>query len=70
LKECENEIYNVNVFKKVKLAMPEDQIKKEEDKVAELAKFLKEDAIDALIKNLQRNEGVPTDSQSLRDFFH
>ena len=60
----------MNVFKKVKLAMPEDQIKKEEDKVAELAKFLKEDAIDALIKNLQRNEGVPTDSQSLRDFFH
>jgi protein TIF31 len=35
-----------------------------------LATFLKEDAIETLVKNLQRNEGVPTDSASLTEFFH
>ena len=70
LKECKAEVYNTNVFKKVKLAMSEDEIKVEEEKVQNLAKFLKEDAIQSLIKNLNRNEGVPTDSASLRDFFH
>lgn len=70
LKECSNEVYNTNVFKKVKLAMSEEEIKVEEDKVKNLAKFLKEEAIQSLIKNLNRNEGVPTDSASLRDFFH
>ena len=47
-----------------------DEIKAEEEKVSKLAKFLKEEAIQSLIKNLNRNEGVPTDSASLRDFFH
>lgn len=70
LKECKNEVYNTNVFKKVKLAMTDDEIKVEEEKVTKLAKFLKEEAIQSLIKNLNRNEGVPTDSASLRDFFH
>ena len=70
LKECSNEVYNTNVFKKVKLAISEEEIKVEEDKVKNLAKFLKEEAIQSLIKNLNRNEGVPTDSASLRDFFH
>jgi protein TIF31 len=58
------------VFKTVKLAMSEEEIKAEEEKVQNLAKFLKEEAIQSLIKNLNRNEGVPTDSASLRDFFH
>jgi protein TIF31 len=70
LKECKSEVYNTNVFKKVKLAMSEEEIKAEEEKVRKLAVFLKEEAIQSLIKNLNRNEGVPTDSQSLRDFFH
>ena len=70
LKECTNEVYNTNVFKNVKLAMSADEIKVEEEKVEKLAKFLKEEAIQSLIKNLNRNEGVPTDSASLRDFFH
>jgi protein TIF31 len=68
--ECKAEIYNTNVFKKVKLAMSAEELKVEEDKVLNLAKFLKEEAIQSLIKNLNRNEGVPTDSASLRDFFH
>lgn len=50
--------------------MSEDEVKAEEEKVTKLAKFLKEEAIQSLIKNLNRNEGVPTDSASLRDFFH
>ena len=70
LKECKSEVYNTNVFKKVKLALSDDEIKAEEEKVSDLAKFLKEEAIQSLIKNLNRNEGVPTDSASLRDFFH
>ena len=45
LKECKNEVYNTNVFKKVKLAMSEDEVKAEEEKVTNLAKFLKEEAI-------------------------
>ena len=70
LKECDNEVYNTNVFKKVQLSLSEEEIKVEEEKITKLAKFLKEEAIQSLIKNLNRNEGVPTDSASLRDFFH
>ena len=50
--------------------MTEDEIKEAESKVQKLSTFLKEDAIQTLVKNLQRNEGVPTDSASLTEFFH
>lgn len=36
----------------------------------ELSAFLKINAIQNLTKNLQKNEGVPTDSKSLSEFFH
>lgn len=70
MRECGTEEFNTNVFKKVKLSMSEEEIKFEEDKVRKLATFLKEQAITQLIKGLQRNEGIPTDSGSLSDFFH
>lgn len=50
--------------------MPEEEIKKDEAAVEELAKFLKESAVDKLIKSLQLVEGVPTDSESLESTFH
>ena len=50
--------------------MSEEAIATEEGKLNELAAFLKENAIPALIQNLQKNEGIPTDSQSLGEFFH
>ena len=52
IKEAPKFIYNTNVFKNVKLAMPEDEIKKDEAAVEELAKFLKESAVEKLIKSL------------------
>ena len=42
--------------------MTDAQVKVEEDKVLELAKFLKNNAVPNLIKNLSKNEGVPTNS--------
>ena len=42
--------------------MSEEAIATEEGKLNELAAFLKENAIPALIQNLQKNEGIPTDS--------
>jgi protein TIF31 len=62
VKEKEPVIFNTNVFKTAKLAMTESEIKAEEDKVKSLADYLKETAIPNLIKNLQKNEGSPTDS--------
>lgn len=50
--------------------MQEEDVKQEENKVKELAKFLKENAINNLVRNLHRNEGIPIDSQGLKDFFH
>lgn len=70
IKEAPKFIYNTNVFKNVKLAMAEDEIKKDEALVEELAKFLKENAFEKLIKSLQLVEGVPTDSESLETTFH
>lgn len=65
LKEAPKFTFNTNVFKNVKFAHPEDEIKKDEELVEELAKFLKESAIPKLVKDLQGVEGVPTDSESL-----
>lgn len=70
MKEAPKYIYNTNVFKNVKFALPEEEIKKDEALVEELAKFLKENSIEKLIKSLQLVEGVPTDSESLESTFH
>jgi len=40
------------VFKNVKLAIPEEELKQDENLVEELARFLKENAIEKLIKDL------------------
>jgi len=58
----EPETFNTNIFKRVTLSMSEEAIRTEEGKLNELAAFLKENAIQSLIKNLQKNEGIPTDS--------
>lgn len=58
------------MFKNVKFAMPEEEVSKDEALVEELAKFLKENAIDRLVKDFQNLEGVPTDSESLESTFH
>jgi hypothetical protein len=65
LKEAPKFIYNTNVFKNVKFAIPDEEVKQDEILVEDLAKFLKENAIPKLIKDLQSVEGVPTDSESL-----
>lgn len=70
MKEAPKFVFNTNVFKNVKFAMPEEEVKKDEELVEELAKFLKEQAIPKLIKDLQSVEGVPTDSESLEGVFH
>jgi len=38
-------LFNANVFKNVKLVMTADELKAEEDKVRNLATFIKENAI-------------------------
>lgn len=55
-------MFNTNVFKNIKLAMTEDEIKAEEEKVKGLSTFLKETAATALIQSLAKAENVPTDS--------
>lgn len=66
----EKEVFNTNVFKKIKLAMSEEEVKAEEEKVKQLAKYLKETAIPSLISNLQKTENIPTNSATLSEFFH
>ena len=63
--------YNTNVFKStVKLDMTDDERKKEEALIEDMAKYITEKAIPNLISDLKQSEGVPTDSQSLKEFFH
>ena len=63
--------FNTNVFKSsVKLDMSEDERLKEEQLVEDLSKHIIEKAIPSLISDLKQMEGVPTDSNSLEDFFH
>ena len=50
--------------------MSEDQIKEEEQKLVELATFIKDKGLPGLIDNIQKYEGAPTDSTSLKEFFH
>lgn len=69
--EIKHETYNTNVFKSgVELVMPDAQKLEEEQKVRKLGEFLKETAVVNLIKNMQKNDGVPTDSPSMSQFFH
>jgi hypothetical protein len=42
MKETPKIIYNTNVFKNVKLAMTEDEIKADETQVVEVSNFLKD----------------------------
>jgi len=65
LKEAPKFVYNTNVLKNVKFAIEEEEVKRDEALVEDLAKFLKDNAIPRLIKDLQGVEGVPTDSESL-----
>lgn len=69
--KVEQDTLNTNVFKSnVQLCLSEEELKVEEDKVKKLADYLKETAVTNLIKSLQKNDGVPTDSASLSEFFH
>lgn len=63
-------MFNSNVFKNVKFALPQEEVAQDEALVEELAKFLKENAIDRLVKDLQNTDGAPTDSESLETAFH
>ena len=74
LKEAPKYQFNTNVFKKgVKFAQSEvdsGAVAKDEALVKELSVFLKEQAVQKLIRDLQAIEGVPTDSESLEQAFH
>lgn len=63
-------LFNANVFKNVKLVMSEEEQKAEEQKVRDLAIFLNEHAMPNLIKHYQKNDGTPSDSAALSEFFH
>jgi hypothetical protein len=67
LKEAPKFHYNTNVFKKGVTFAPSEtpNIEKDELLVRDLAKFLTEQAIPKLVRDLQAVEGVPTDSESL-----
>jgi hypothetical protein len=52
IKEAPKFVFNTNVFKNVKLAMPEEELKADEQLVEDLSKFLQEVATDKLIKDL------------------
>jgi hypothetical protein len=47
-------IFNANVFKNVKLVMTEEELKGEEQKVKDLSNYLKEFAIENLIKSFSK----------------
>jgi protein TIF31 len=70
MKEAKQYKFNTNVFKTVKLAMTDDEVKAEEEQVKELTEFLHKNAIPKLVKELKSIEGIPTDSKSLSSTFH
>lgn len=49
-------VFNTNVFKDVVISMTPEQIKVEEDKVRELAKFVNETGIQTLIRGFAKTE--------------
>ena len=50
--------------------MSEDELKAEEQKVQDLATYLKETALKSLISNFSKVDGTPCESQALSEFFH
>lgn len=69
--EAPKHTFNANLFKHgVNLAISAEEQQKEEQKLKDLAAFLKKDAIDHLLQELKNKEGVPLDSASLEDVFH
>lgn len=63
--------FNTNVFKTTAtLDLSPEEIKKEETSVEDLGKFITDKAIPSLISDLKQLDGIPTDSDSLKDFFH
>jgi protein TIF31 len=70
MSEIKPVVYNHNVFKRIKLAMSDEEIKAEEKKLLDVATYIKEKGLSDLVQNLCKNEGMPTDSNSLREFFH
>lgn len=66
LKEAPKLAFNSNVFKtNCKLAASPEEIEQDELQVKQLAKFLLEEQLPALLNDLKSGDGVPTDSQSL-----
>ena len=49
MKDLEKDVFNTNVFKNIKLGVTEEEIKAEEDKVKQLATFLKDTAVTRVI---------------------
>lgn len=52
MKEAPKFIYNANAFKNVKLAMSDDELKQDESIVEDVSKYLKDVAVEKLIKAL------------------
>lgn len=69
-KMVEPTYFNANVFKNVKLVMSGEELKEEEQKVQDLSNYLKENALNNLVNNFQKQDGTPCDSAALSDFFH
>ena len=70
MKDLEKDVFNTNVFKNIKLGMTEEEIKAEEDKVKQLATFLKDTAVTRVIQSFEKAEHLPTDSKTLSELFH
>ena len=70
VKDLEKDVFNTNVFKNIKLGMTEEEIKAEEDKVKQLATFLKDTAVTRVIQSFEKAEHLPTDSKTLSELFH
>jgi hypothetical protein len=45
IKEAPKFVFNTNVFKNVKFALPEEEVQKDEQLVEDVSKFLKEQGI-------------------------
>ena len=52
VKDAQPITFNTNVFKKAKLAMKDEEIKFEEEKVRDLSKFIKQTAIPNMLRQL------------------
>jgi hypothetical protein len=52
MKEAPKILFNTNIFKNVKLSMPDEEIKRDQEVIVDASKFLRETAIDKLVKDL------------------